>query len=663
MGHNTVGAFIKRLMPCGSVEPTQNEESSSWGLVPRSPIDAFAVMATLIERSGAYRHVIAPSPDATQAFADQFGLAELRNNVWRLIAKAWGAGLHPTMDRTSTEWITWFDQAGSQYPNLELDERLDYKKNFGVDYASLNELADIDMNPLQELWNRVATIHRDSALIDHADTADWWEPAIKVMILADMACSGVGFWPRKKGGFQTTATTIQQVVLAMAAAAAKDARDNGRASGGALTTLTSNLVDSSFCAVLPKTRTSAVGCTLRSMTHNLALLPPSGLVEARWRIPSSPAFRPEMSDGKNSGPSEAKPLNLLLIPFPYRFGSECFTGDKETQVADGENAWSYFHLKQYWLDRNGGKDTKPHRDSGNQILSFVREVVKRAKSDMVEIHAIAFPEYALNKDIFENISSHLFEEEDELEFIVAGLSEEPNDGKGSRHGNFVAVRGRPLKNAGASSSKTDWSGDLSREKHHRWKLDARQIERYGISNKLNPARNWWEGIPLGKRVIDFIVPRAGTAMTVLICEDLARADPVQTVVRAIGPNLVLALLMDGPQRKSRWPGHYAGVLADDPGCSVLTFTSLALIARGMTSDRDQSRSVAFFKNSLGMERELFLPQGAHALALRLTARSKAEHSLDGRSDGGAAYIWELREVTPVRAHLEDSTRWIVEGST
>lgn len=30
--------------------------------------------------------------------------------------------------------------------------------------------------------------------------------------------------------------------------------------------------------------------------------------------------------------------------------------------------------------------------------------------------------------------------------------------------------------------------------------------------------------------------------------------------------------MDGPQLGSRWPGRYAGVLADEPGCSVLTFT-------------------------------------------------------------------------------------------
>jgi len=52
-------------------------------------------------------------------------------------------------------------------------------------------------------------------------------------------------------------------------------------------------------------------------------------------------------------------------------------------------------------------------------------------------------------------------------------------------------------------------------------------------------------------------------LTVLICEDLARLDPVNDLVRAVGPNLVMSLLMDGPQLTTRWPARYATVLADD----------------------------------------------------------------------------------------------------
>ena len=656
MGENTIGACGKRLMPCGSVGTSYFSQEDLWDILPRSPIDAFAVMATLVELSGAYRHVISPSDSSSVPYEDRFELAAITNEKWTSIARAWGAGLHPAMDRTSDEWVAWLKSAGDQYPEKSKSEREKYRNAFGRTYFAFDQLLEIDLSPLQELWTSVIVKNSKSELVSAEDYAEWWKPAINLMVLADMACSGVGFWPRVRSGEFSKATTIQQLVLDMAAKAADSPEQNQ----GMLTTLTTPLVDSSFCAVLPKTRTSAVGCTLRSMTHNLALLPPAGLVEARWRIPGEASFQPEMTDGSNIDERHTKPLNILLVPFPYRFGSECFEPDSPALGATVRDTWSYFHLRQLWLDRKANRDGGD-RNSPNDILKFIRSLVDRAKADMKEIHAVVFPEYSLDKSVFDIISKSLLTEEGGLEFIVAGLSEEPNSGgmqATPKRGNFVAVRGRH-----GSAGAEDWNGNLAREKHHRWKLDARQIERYGISKSLNPSNNWWEGIPLGRRVIDFFVPRAGTAMTVLICEDLARADPVQTVVRSIGPNLVLALLMDGPQRRARWPGHYAGVLADDPGCSVLTFTSMALIARGMTSDGDQSRSVAFFKNSLGVERELFLPQGSHALALRLTTRAKVEHSLDGRSDGGAAYIWELREVTPVRGVEDDSTRWIVEGST
>jgi hypothetical protein len=57
-------------------------------------------------------------------------------------------------------------------------------------------------------------------------------------------------------------------------------------------------------------------------------------------------------------------------------------------------------------------------------------------------------------------------------------------------------------------------------------------------------------------------------------EDLARPDPVGDLVRSVGPNLVIALLMDGPQLRARWSGRYAMSLADDPGSFVLSVTSL-----------------------------------------------------------------------------------------
>ncbi len=654
MGANSVKAFVERLLPEGSIRSVDRGAPKNWDVLPESPIDVFAVTATLIERSGAYRHVIKPSTKAGESHKDYFHLSTLRTVPWMRIARAWGAGLHPATERGTPTWRLFADNAKIEYPEKDYAERDRFRGAFKKEYLSFADLENINTEPLQALWTILYKDYGDRKIVDDGDDAEWWQSAIWLMTLADMACSGVGFWPRKRNGEQSAATFVQQTVLDMAKSreTSDDSNDHGM-----LTTLASDLVDTSFCAVLPKTRTSALGCTLRSMTHNLALLPSPGLVEARWRIPSKPPPRPTLTGQKDQDGS--KSLNVLFVPFPYRFGAKCFVPNGEI-VSEHGNQWGYFYVEQRWLDRKG-EPPGDDNTSANELLKFVKSLMERSKADMNEIHAIVFPEFALNGHVFDILSKELFKDQ-ALEFIIAGLSEEAHGADSNpsapKRGNFVAVRARP------EARTTDkWMGNHSREKHHRWKLDARQVERYGLTNSLDPSANWWESIPLGRRTIDFFVPRAGTALTVLICEDLARADPVQTVVRSVGPNLVLALLMDGPQRKVRWPGHYAGVLADDPGCSVLTVTSLALIARGMTSDTDQSRSVAFFKNSLGVERELFLPQGSHALALRLTARTKAEHSLDGRSDGGAAFIWELREVTPVRGEVDDSTRWIVEGST
>jgi len=95
---------------------------------------------------------------------------------------------------------------------------------------------------------------------------------------------------------------------------------------------------------------------------------------------------------------------------------------------------------------------------------------------------------------------------------------------------------------------------------------------------INWAIGWILGCHGGKKsasrgvTCTFYVFRYGMSMATLICEDLARIDPVQTVIRAIGPNLVIALLMDGPQWQRRWSGRYATVLADDPGSAVLSVT-------------------------------------------------------------------------------------------
>ena len=139
-------------------------------------------------------------------------------------------------------------------------------------------------------------------------------------------------------------------------------------------------------------------------------------------------------------------------------------------------------------------------------------------------------------------------------------------------------------------------------------------------------------------------------LSVLICEDLARPDPAGDLIRAVGPNLVIALLMDGPQIKERWSARYATTLADDPGSSVLTVTSIgmSLLSRPFAGP-SRGRIVALWKDAKrNAPVEIELPDGYDGVVLSLTARWFEEFTADGRSDGKSASHPVLSGVHPVK---------------
>ncbi len=147
------------------------------------------------------------------------------------------------------------------------------------------------------------------------------------------------------------------------------------------------------------------------------------------------------------------------------------------------------------------------------------------------------------------------------------------------------------------------------------------------------------------------------ALSVLVCEDLARPDPVANLVRSVGPNLVIALLMDGPQTMERWAARYATVLADDPGCSVLSFTSLGMsqISRPQ-SGPSRSRVVAMWKDAFSKASEIELPVGYDAVAISLSVRYREEYTADGRGDDAGAAFPILSGVHPISATQASTQR-------
>ncbi len=192
--------------------------------------------------------------------------------------------------------------------------------------------------------------------------------------------------------------------------------------------------------------------------------------------------------------------------------------------------------------------------------------------------------------------------------------------------------------------------DVTQKKHHPWKLTESQVKQYGLGAVLSPFREWWEFVEVSDRKLNFVSMSADLVLCVLICEDLARPDPVAGLVRAVGPNLVIALLMDGPQTKERWAARYATVLADDPGCSVLSLTSLGMseISRP-TAGLSRSRVVAMWKDAFGSATEMEVPVGYEAIAVSLSTKYCEEYTADGRGDDEAAAYPVLSGVHPIKA--------------
>ena len=116
----------------------------------------------------------------------------------------------------------------------------------------------------------------------------------------------------------------------------------------------------------------------------------------------------------------------------------------------------------------------------------------------------------------------------------------------------------------------------------------------------------------------------------LVCEDLARLDEVADLVRRIGPDLVVALLLDGPQLATRWPCRYASVIADDPGSAVLTLTPFGMAVRSRPPGMRRSRVVAHWNDAEAGPREIELARGAAAVLLSASVRSARRWTADGR---------------------------------
>jgi hypothetical protein len=384
-------------------------------------------------------------------------------------------------------------------------------------------------------------------------------------------------------------------------------------------------IDPSKLRVLPKFHTPQSGMTLRSLSHNLALW--SGAdVSPLWFSTELP--RPAGA-GRRSDPHS---LSLLLVPWPARTTPRDF-------VASVPNGGRMRNMPE---DRFGfftyRRDSKPeeHLERLQKIYAAALELTDR-------VDGVILPELALTPAEYEVVRAWVMQQGS---FLLAGLGQ---PAEGEAPGVNQVVIDLPTGTVEAEPSRHNFHFHAFQNKHHRWRIDRSQIVQYGLGGRLDPSKLWWEHTEARSRNLTFVSVLPWLSLCALVCEDLAQQDPVAQLVRVVGPNLVVALLMDGPQLASRWPARYATVLADDPGSSVLTFTGIGMCELSRPPGRPVSRKVALWKDARsGDPVEIELPAGADAILLNLVRHLDEEWTADGRSDGKAAGYPALAGIHPVR---------------
>jgi hypothetical protein len=339
--------------------------------------------------------------------------------------------------------------------------------------------------------------------------------------------------------------------------------------------------------VVPKTHFSGRGITIRSLSRYLALCYES--VEVRWR-------------SVEPGPSaDRDDYTIVLVPWPLSVGARHFRPVPSDLLANLDTS------------RFGFFEFTPEDAPDEEQLGKLLEAAVNATG---RVDAVVLPEGAVAPEAIAALERTLARHD--ATFLISGVLSPPTASGFGRNYLHFGVR-----------AATGWRR-YEQDKHHRWCLDRSQILQYHLSRSLPPSRLWWEAIDVRERTLHVIDVGGGVTAAPLVCEDLARLDEVADLLRRIGPSLVVALLLDGPQLATRWPCRYASVIADDPGSAVLTLTSYGMATRSRPRGASRSRVVAHWTSRRDGVRELELERGAAAILLSTAVERTSLWTADGR---------------------------------
>ncbi len=352
--------------------------------------------------------------------------------------------------------------------------------------------------------------------------------------------------------------------------------------------------------VLPKIKVPRPGITIRSLSHNLATV--RGETDVRWlralaaESPPEPSVPSARAAAGSSTPRRSS-LHLLLVPWPY-------------VVHPSDFQPTHLPLENMDNSRFGSFAFDPKR---RLPIPGIRALIQEAKRRVNRVDGLVLPEAAISPAEAKRLKD--LARKEGVRIIIAGIRE-PN-------ANYLEM----LAFAGGA-----WR-TLRQDKHHRWLLDRQQVPQYHLGSSLDPDRDWWEAIAIPPRRVCFAELEPWLTVCPLICEDLARIDPVSGVIRAVGPNLVIALLQDGPQLAGRWTARYASILTDDPGSAVMSLTSLGMAVRSTPAGASVRRVVALWKDRASPLREIELAPGSDGVVLALSSKPSNESTADGRREG------------------------------
>lgn len=308
-------------------------------------------------------------------------------------------------------------------------------------------------------------------------------------------------------------------------------------------------------------------------------------------------------------------LNILILPWPEVIDKSYFKPIVEHPSIKMDEYFGFFEYSHSSII------------DANKVIEKVEEVRKETG----EVDLIVFPECSMTtsngRDIYKKIKEH-YETINNLSNIPTLILGSFSKGDNNNYGEnkleifYTSTEGKKsIKHIGEHKNQ---------HKHHRWFLDKSQIFNYKLGSVLAPNKKWWEYSKVSNReLISYYCTKHDYQMSPLICEDLARQDPVAPVLRSLGPNLIVALLLDGPQLSGRWPGRYASILTEDPGSSVLSVTSLGMTLRADGGGFTPSRVVALWSEP-GKNIELTVNKNSNAILLSLEKTNEDRWTADGR---------------------------------